>query len=107
MLRGRRQAVGTRKEHGAVALNIKSREVEELAAEVARMTGESKTEAIRKALTERRQRLVRETGLPAREARLRRFFAEEIWAVVPRKERGRRVSKQEREEILGYQGEGV
>jgi hypothetical protein len=33
------------------------------------------SEAIRRALTERRQRLVRETGLPAREGRLRRLLA--------------------------------
>ena len=49
-----------------MALNIKNDEVERLAAEVARLTGESKTEAIRRALAERRQRLAyrisRETG---------------------------------------------
>ena len=90
-----------------MALNIKSLEVEELAAEVARMTGESKTEAIRKALAERGQRLVRETGLPARAERLQRFFAEEIWPVLPSEARGRPVSKREREEILGYGREGV
>jgi antitoxin VapB len=92
---------------GALALNIKSREVEELAAEVAGMTGETKTEAIRKALAERRQRLARESGLPDRAARLRRFFEEEIWAVLPPGERGRPMSKQELEEILGYGEDGV
>ena len=35
-----------------MALNIKNAEVERLAAEVARLTGESKTEAIRRALDE-------------------------------------------------------
>ena len=40
-----------------MALNLKNAEVERLAAEVARLTGESKTEAIRRALDERRQRL--------------------------------------------------
>jgi len=41
--------------HGViVALNIKNDEVERLAADVARLTGESKTEAIRRALEERR-----------------------------------------------------
>jgi antitoxin VapB len=90
-----------------LALNIKNQEVEALATEVARMTGESKTEAIRKALAERRQRLVRESGLPARAERLRRFFEEEIWAVLPPGERGRPMSKQELEEILGYGEDGV
>jgi antitoxin VapB len=90
-----------------MALNIKSREVEALAGEVARIAGESKTEAIRKALAERRQRLLREMGPPARAERLRRFFAEEIWPLVPPAERGRPVSKREREEILGYGEEGI
>src|SRR5215208_644444 len=40
-----------------VALNIKNAEVERLAEEVARLTGESKTEAVRRALSERKQRL--------------------------------------------------
>lgn len=40
-----------------MGLNIKNREVEALAEQVARATGESKTEAIRKSLLERRDRL--------------------------------------------------
>jgi antitoxin VapB len=88
-----------------VALNIKNREVEELAAEVARMTGETKTEAIRRALADRRQRLTRESGPGARAAFLRRFFAEEIWRLLPRGQRGKAVTKREREAILGF-GEG-
>ena len=40
-----------------MALNLKNDEVELLAAEVAHLTGESKTEAIRQALLERRRRL--------------------------------------------------
>jgi antitoxin VapB len=88
-----------------VALNIKNREVEELAAEVAGMTGETKTEAIRKALADRRRRLTREGGQGARAARLRRFFDEEIWPLLPRGQRGKAMSKREREAILGY-GEG-
>jgi antitoxin VapB len=90
-----------------LALNIKSREVEELAAEVAGMAGETKTEAIRRSLFERRQRLARESGPPARAEHLRRFFAEEIWRVLPRGQRGRPMSKREREGILGYGEEGV
>jgi antitoxin VapB len=90
-----------------MALNIKSDEVETLAAEVSRMAGESKTEAIRKALAERRERLVRQQASSTRAERLRRFFAEEIWPLVPAEARGRAVSKQEREEILGYGEEGV
>ena len=88
-----------------MALNIKNRKVEVLAAEVARMTGETKTEAIRRSLAERRQRLARDTGPEARAEHLRRFFGEEIWRLLPRGQRGRGVSKAEREAILGY-GEG-
>lgn len=40
-----------------MALNIKSDQVERLAAEVAQLTGETKTEAIRRALEERKQRV--------------------------------------------------
>lgn len=50
-----------------MGLNIKNREVEELAGQVALATGETKTEAIRKALLERRDRL----GLPSTENLLR------------------------------------
>src|SRR5260370_42263048 len=56
----------TGEEHGRMALNIKNRDVEELAAEVAKMTGETKTEAIRRALAERHQRLGGESGPTAR-----------------------------------------
>ena len=91
-----------------MALNIKNREVEELAAEVAKMAGESKTEAIRKALAERRQRLEREWESPQdRLARVRRFFEEEIWPLVPPEELGKPMSKEELEEILGFGEDGV
>jgi antitoxin VapB len=90
-----------------MALNLKNREVEELATELAKLTGESKTEAIRVALAERRARLLRDVGPPARAERLHLFFAEEIWPVVPAGQRGRPVSKRELEEILGYGKAGV
>jgi antitoxin VapB len=90
-----------------MALNLKNREVENLATELSKLTGESKTETIRVALAERRTRLLREVGPPARADRLRHFFAEEIWAVVPAGQRRRPVSKREREEILGYGEEGI
>jgi antitoxin VapB len=40
-----------------MGLNIKNREVEELAKQIAEATGETKTEAIRQALLERKDRL--------------------------------------------------
>jgi antitoxin VapB len=90
-----------------MALNIKNKEVEELASEIARLTGDSKTEAIRKALAERRTRLLRDADPAARVERLRSFFAEEIWPSLPPGTRGRPISRREREEILGYGPEGA
>jgi antitoxin VapB len=84
-----------------MALNIKNAEVERLATEVARLAGESKTEAIRKALEERKAQLTAaEPGL-ARARELKEFFEKEIWPHIPPELRGKRITKQEREEILG------
>jgi antitoxin VapB len=66
-----------------MALNIKDREAERLAAEVAAMTGESKTRAIRVALEERKQRLAVRVVRRDRGQALRRFLAEEVWPQVP------------------------
>lgn len=89
-----------------MALNIKNEEVERLAREVAEVTGETKTEAIRRALTARIERLGADEGeRPA--ARLLRFLEEELWPVVPERERGRRLSPAEEDELLGYGSEGV
>jgi antitoxin VapB len=89
-----------------MALNIKNDEVEKLAREVAHMAAETKTEAIRRALAERRNRLGMSQGeRPA--ARLRRFLEDECWPAIPDRERGRRLTPGEEDEILGYGPEGV
>jgi antitoxin VapB len=85
-----------------VALNIKNEEAERLAAEVARMTGETKTEAIRRALAERRQRLAYRLNPDDREARALRFLEREVWPRIPDDQLGRRLSREEEDEILGY-----
>jgi antitoxin VapB len=92
-----------------MALNIKNPEVERLAAELASLTGESKTEAVRRALHERRERVVLDTGTGgARASRLRRILEEEIWPQVPSHEIGQpSLSRAERESVLGYGPEGV
>jgi antitoxin VapB len=91
-----------------MALNIKNPEVERLAAEVAGMAKETKTEAIRRALEERRARLaVRRANVPKAE-RLRLFFQEHIWPTIPPELLGRPpMSKEEKEAILGYGPDGV
>jgi antitoxin VapB len=88
-------------------LNIKNSKVEKLAGEVARLTGETKTEAIRKALEERKSRLVYRVAGHDRAARVRRFLTYEAWPLVPKKELGRKLSREEEEALLGYGPEGA
>lgn len=90
-----------------MALNIKNSEVERLVSEVSEITGESKTEAVRKALEERRERLAFQVVPDDRRARAMRFFEREVWPRIPAEVLGRGISKEEREEILGYGPEGV
>src|SRR5215510_719430 len=62
-----------------MALNIKDRETERLAAEVAALAGESKTRAVKVALQERRARLAVHRGARDRHADLVRFLETEVW----------------------------
>jgi antitoxin VapB len=90
-----------------MGLNIKNLEVERLASEVASLTGESKTEAIRKALEERRSCLQPPEETKRRRERMLRFLRTKVWPKVPKKELGRRLTRGEEDEILGYGREGV
>jgi antitoxin VapB len=90
-----------------MALNIKNAEVERLAAELAGITRESKTEVIRKALLERKNRIALDAEGEDRRIRLLRFLERDVWPKVPRRVLGRRLSKKERESILGYSSRGV
>ena len=56
-----------------MALNIRNRETEELTAELARLTGESKTEAVKKAVRDRLERV--------RRTRQQRSLADELDAI--------------------------
>lgn len=89
-----------------MALNIKSAEVERLATEVARLTGESKTEAIRRALDERRRRL-KGTRPDDRRARVVAFLKKKVWPAIPREQLGRRLTREQEDAILGYGPSGV
>jgi antitoxin VapB len=89
-----------------MALNLKNLEVERLAAEVARITGESKTEAIRRALEERRRRL-KTPEAADRRARVLRLLQSKVWPSLPKKALGRRLTREEEDAILGYGPEGV
>jgi antitoxin VapB len=83
-----------------MALNINNPEVESLASELADLMGESKTEAIRKALLERKTRLQSRVTKAGRKERVLRFLEREVWPRVPPDQLGRAPSKEEREEIL-------
>lgn len=87
-------------------MNLKDDRVEALAAEVAALTGESKTAAVRQALQERRDRLLRRQHLKRR-GDLWHYMETEIWSHIPPEVLGKPISKAEREEILGYGPDGV
>lgn len=88
-------------------LNIKNAEVERLVDEVARLTGESKTEAVRRAMLERRDRLELLQITRNRDARIRRVLEDEIWPAIPADVIGTRISRDEEERILGFDEHGV
>jgi antitoxin VapB len=75
-----------------MALNIKNPQVEELAAELAAITGETKTEAIRRALEERKQRLSFGLVHENRADELRSFLEREVWSVIRARSAGRRAA---------------
>jgi antitoxin VapB len=93
-----------------MALNIKDRETEALVAEIAALTGETKTGAMRTAARERLERLRLHHGKPdpRKDAEsFRRFMETEIWPLIPEEARGKTITKAEREELLGYGPGGV
>jgi len=90
-----------------MALNIKDQETERLAAEIAALTGETKTGAIRQALRERKRRLLVARGGRSRGDRIVDVLERRLWPGLPADVRGRRVSKAEEEAILGIGPEGA
>jgi antitoxin VapB len=90
-----------------MALNIKDSETIHLADELAALTGETKTRAVKTALEERKQRLARGLSPSARARRLADLFEGEIWPQVPLEVLGKAISREQREAILGYGPEGV
>ncbi len=90
-----------------MSLNIKNQDVENLLEELVRVTGESKTEAVRKALEERRQRLSLRLAAPQGEARLLAFLEDEVWSHIPPHLLGTRLTKAEEEAMLGYGEMGI
>ena len=89
-----------------MALNIKNAEVERLATEVAALAHETKTQAIRHALEDRKRKLTHESK-DGSGTRLMAFMAREVWPNIPASERGRTLTKDEEEDLLGIGPNGV
>ena len=89
-----------------MGMNIKNPEVEQLAAEVAMIADENKTEAIRKALLERRARLRARAGKLVQRKSLRDYMDRNVWPLIPQTELGRVLTRDEEDKILGYGPQG-
>ncbi|MGH9528194.1 MAG: type II toxin-antitoxin system VapB family antitoxin [Terriglobales bacterium] len=82
-----------------MALNLRNPEAEQLAAEVARRTGETKTQAVIRALRERLARINQE--------RRRRSLADELEAIADHCARLPVLDTRPADEILGYDERGL
>jgi antitoxin VapB len=90
-----------------MALNIKNPEVVQLAAEVARMADETKTEAVRQALIERKVRLLASGAHLNRKESLLEYMTREVWPHMPPDQLGKTLTREEEDEILGFGPDGV
>ena len=82
-----------------MALNIRNPETEQLATELARRTGETKTEAVTKALRERLERLPR--------GRAKRSLADQLNEIVERFSKLPELDSRTPDEIIGYDEDGL
>jgi antitoxin VapB len=82
-----------------MALNIRNAEAERLAAELARHTGETKTEAVTRALRDRLARVRREGS--------RRRLADELEAIAEHCATLPVLDARSADEILGYDEQGL
>lgn len=82
-----------------MALNIRSPETEALAAELARLTGETKTEAVTKAVRDRLERVKR--------GRHRRSLADELDTIAKQCAVLPVLDPREPDDILGYDEHGL
>ncbi len=89
-----------------MSMSIKNPEVEQLVEEIARITGESKTEVIKQSLLLRKNKLERLPQRPKKE-QVRSFLEEYVWPAIPQEHWGKMPSREEREAILGYGDNGV
>jgi len=90
-----------------MALNIKDPETVRLAGEVARLTGESKTGAVRTALRERRARLRLAQSGGGRGQRILAVLEGQVWPSLRPGVRGSVVTQEQEDAILGYGPDGT
>ena len=88
-------------------ITIDNQDVERLLNGIVQATGETRAEALRKALADRYRRLAAQSGQSERAKRLRAFLEEEVWPLIPADQRGKRLSREEEEAILGLGEQGV
>ena len=81
-------------------MSIKNPEVERLAEELSRITKSSKTEVIRQALREKKERL-EVAGSGAHRERLLAFLQNRVWPKLP-KGASRRWTREQEERLVGY-----
>jgi len=71
------------------------------------MTGETKTEAIRRALEDRKNRLASKSSpTKDRASKIMDYLEREVWPNIPAEILGKKMTKREREEILGIGPDG-
>ena len=83
-----------------MAMSIKNSELEQLAQQLSGLTRSSKTEVIRQALKEKKERLEAAEGLN-RKQRLLSYLENRVWPSLP-KGASRRWTKAQEERALGY-----
>lgn len=88
-------------------LHIEDTETKKLAAEVAEMTGTTKTDAVREALREKKERLELQSSRKGRPRSMQEWLEKEVWPRIPEEERGKPLTKKEVEDMLGFGPEGV
>ena len=88
-------------------IKIDNQDIERLLDSIVQTTGETRVEAVRKALADRYRRVAPQAGQHERAKHLRRFLAEEVWPRIPAHQRGKRLSREEEEAILGIGEQGV
>ncbi len=90
-----------------MALNIKNDEVERLVEQLAAHTGETRTEAVRRALIERLERTRAGSFQKHRNDATLHWLRTSVWPTLAAEHLGRPISREEEAELLGYGPEGV